>query len=154
MTYIVENGIVKPNLLNRVLTFGNAVSRALTIISSMQDVHALQNLYVNNQPMQLSSSTLSSMKIMQGLEFLNRFQLPATQPITQRDSVLNGLSNVFARYGITIGLMYPLLELSGSNLNFIIDDSPNISLQSVLNRLRVMTEILAYIPFNQMRISF
>lgn len=97
-------------------------SKAIAIVSSTQDIQTASNAQqaATGQAMQLSTATTASMEIMQDRDFLNQFKAP-----TQLDGgdLLDGLSNIFAKHEIPIGLINKLLALSEYKLNFIIDDS-------------------------------
>lgn len=104
-------------------------SKAIAIVSSTQDIQTASSAQQasTGQAMQLSSATTASMEIMQDRDFLNQFHAP-----TQLDGgdLLDGLSNIFAKHEIPIGLINKLLALSEYKLNFIIDDSGSMGNKS------------------------
>ncbi|STX28562.1 Uncharacterised protein [Legionella beliardensis] len=66
---------------------------------------------------------------MQDQDYLNQFK---TQQKLDGGDLLDGLSNVFARYEVPIGLVNKLLALTEYSLNFIIDDSGSMNTPSDL----------------------
>ncbi|MBA3661135.1 MAG: hypothetical protein H0W64_05385 [Gammaproteobacteria bacterium] len=112
--YIFENGLMKLNphfggAQNNVPSTVAVPSQALAIVSSTQDILA--------SGIQMSEATKNSMEIMQDPSYVN--QLRATDGGT----ILDGLSAIFNRYEVPIGMTNKLLMLTEYNLNFIIDNS-------------------------------
>ncbi|WP_131783849.1 hypothetical protein [Legionella gresilensis] len=129
--YIFENGVMKldPNYQAQHQNQGTLPTtnpQALTIISTTQDMqdasHAQQ--LATGKPMQVAEATIASMQIMQDEDYLNQFK---TQQKLDGGELLDGLSNVFARYEVPIGLVNKLLALTEYSLNFIIDDSGSMN---------------------------
>lgn len=133
--YIFENGMMKLNPNYRAP--GNqsqpstvaAPDKALAIVSSTQDIMDATNaqLSATGKPMQLSPATTASMEIMQDGRYLEQFHAPQK---VDGGQLLDGLSNIFARYEVPIGLINKLLALSEYKLNFIVDDSGSMSMNS------------------------
>lgn len=124
--YIFVNGVMKVNP-----AFQNpqgtpalppSSSQSLAIVSSTQDIMAASEAqyHATGREMQISDATTASMEIMQDSYYLNQFKSP-----TQIDGgqLLDGLSNIFARYEVPVGLINKLLALTEYALNFIVDDS-------------------------------
>lgn len=184
--YLFENGVMKLNPKYQKPDAGKTTvaepNKALAIVSTPDDVQNASELQMEKtgQPMQLSEATTASMEILQDEEFLEKFK--AAQPLDGGD-LLDGLTSYFAKYEVPIGMVNKLLVLSEYKLNFLIDDSGSMSLDSdtltseshpamqakfkamgksgkmtrweeAEDRLHVMIDMLAYIPTNEITISF
>lgn len=180
--YIFVNGVMElnPNYGGqKQQTTVKDPSKALAVVSSTADIGAAtQAQYeARGKKTQLSNSTVSSMKIMQSQVYLGDFQCDEIDG----GEVLDGLSNVFAKYEVPIGLVNKLQALSEYHLNFIIDDSGSMTTvpmmgglarreatpymqsgrsqylsrwEEVEDRIHVMIDMLAYIPFDKITIGF
>lgn len=156
-------------------------SSAIAVVSSTSDITEASETQqkATGEPMHLSESTTSSMEILQDEEFLDKFQSP--KPI-DGGVLLDKLTNIFAKYEVPIGLINKLLALESYRLNYIIDDSGSMSMttdalasqatpyilqrrggntttpmtrwEEAEDRLHIMIDLLAYIPTNNISISF
>lgn len=123
--YIFVNGVmqINPEWLK---TQGNQVTppspQALAIVSTptdiMQATQAQQQ--ATGQPMILTPTAMQPMTIMQSQAYASQF---GPQFQANGGAVIDGLTELFARYEIPIGLLDKLLYLARYQLNFIIDDS-------------------------------
>lgn len=134
--YIFENGVMKLDPQYKVSQSSKNPSleitsdaQSLTIVSSLQDIQeasqAQQN--VTGKPMQVSESMIASIDIMQDSEYLNKF---GTKESLDGGGLLDGLTKIFERHEVPIGLINKLLILSEYSLNFIIDDSGSMNTES------------------------
>lgn len=130
--YIFENGVMKlnPEYAKEQAKQDNPTTvaqptQALAIVSSMDDVQAATQLQLKERgvAMTLSDATVSSMQIMQDDEFVESYK--SKKPLDGGE-VLEGLTGVFSRYEVPIGLVNKLLALSEYHLNFIIDNSASM----------------------------
>lgn len=127
--YIFENGVMKKNpayKANQPTTLLDS-KKSLAIVSSTTDIQEASEIQkqATGKPMQLSTSTVASMEIMQDQDYLNQFQIKE-QKLDGGD-MLDGLSSIFSQYEVPIGLINKLLSLSEYHINFIIDDSGSMS---------------------------
>ncbi|MDX1900715.1 MAG: hypothetical protein SFW66_01765 [Gammaproteobacteria bacterium] len=125
--YIFENGVMKLNPAYKEAgpsTIANP-QQALAVVSSTNDIADASQTQMNatGKPMQLSDATQASMEIMQDQEYLDKFKV---QGNLDGGELLDGLSNIFAKYEVPIGLVNKLLALSEYELNFIVDDSSSM----------------------------
>lgn len=128
--YIFENGVMKLNPhYQSVASSVASPTVALPIISSTSDIAeatALREQAVG-KPMQMAEATIASMQIMQDQDYLNAFK---TSVPLDGGSLLDGISNYFSKYEVPIGLVNKLLALTEYKLNFVIDDSGSMGLNS------------------------
>lgn len=193
--YIFVNGVMKLNPAYKAeqAKVGNpttlaAPDKALAVVSSTDDIQEANALHESHgSTMPLSETTEASMAIMMDEDFSKQFR--TSKPLETADStLLDQLSKVFAQYEVPIGLINKLLVLSQQGeeykLNFIIDDSGSMNLDSDVNsneagqiikekrnaqgiskpflsrweevedRLHSMINILAYIPSDTISLSF
>lgn len=99
---------------------------AIAVVSSTQDMQEATQVQqrATGKPMQISESTIASIEIMQDPDYLKKFD---TKQNLDGGTLLDGLSNVFAKYEVPIGLVNKLLALTEYDLNFIIDDSGSMN---------------------------
>lgn len=99
---------------------------ALAIVSSPAHIaDAMQaQQAATGAPMVVAPTTVQSMQMMQDPAFLARFNAP--QPL-DGSVMLDGLTNIFSRYEIPVGMMHKLMALSQFHLNFMIDDSGSMA---------------------------
>jgi hypothetical protein len=152
----------------------------LAIISSMQDVGEATEAQqaATGAPMNLAPSTIATFDEIQDDSYANKFQ-----PGLDGSDLLEGLTNYFIQYEVPIGLLHKLLDLQNYKLHFIVDDSgsmraPTDSMmndaskyllrngqtpdpqqrmtrwQEAENRLHIMMDVLAYIPTQDIMITF
>lgn len=182
--YIFVNGVMKKNPnykdAQQPASTVSDSAKALAIVSSTNDIAAATEAQesATGQPMQLASTTIQSMEKMQDPTFVNAFN---NKKIDGGD-LLEGLTTLFAKYEIPVGLINKLFALTEyDRLNFIIDDSGSMSGVSdtllklatpfVLNkarssaikmtrwqeaedRLHIMMDILSFLPIRNITISF
>ena len=135
---------------------------ALPVVSNMDD-HAQMNAdYGHDVP--LAESTNATIEMMQEPEI-------SVQAGMAPDAMVDKLGAVLAKYEVPMGLMNKLFMLSEfDSLDFIMDDSGSMQMLSdtvdpitrqpqtrwkeAQNRLKEMVEILAYLPFTQIKIEF
>ena len=179
--YISENGVMKLNPAFRGQSTVADPKKALAIVSTPQDMMAAGQLQQQKTgvPMQVSEATSASIEIMQDKEYLDKFQ--SKQRLNGGD-LLDGITNFFAKYEVPIGLVNKLLTLSEYNLNFMIDDSGSMGMETDVtvseamsqviktrlagqsrrltrmeeaeDRLHVMIDMLAFIPTGVIHIHF
>ncbi len=128
--YIFENGVMKlnPHYQSAPSTVASP-NLALPIISSTSDIAeatAVQEQAVG-KPMQIADATIASMQIMQDQDYITAFK---TSVPLDGGCLLDGISNYFSKYEVPIGLVNKLLALTEYRLNFIIDDSGSMGLDS------------------------
>lgn len=152
----------------------------LAIVSSMDDVGAatVAQQDATGLPMNLAPSTIATFEVVQDDNYVNQFQAG-----TDGSDLLEGLTNYFVQYEVPIGLISKLTNLTQYKLSFIIDDSgsmrsptdtmmsdatvhllrngntPNpqqhmTRWQEAENRLHVVMDVLAYIPTQDITITF
>ncbi|MDX1900716.1 MAG: vWA domain-containing protein [Gammaproteobacteria bacterium] len=126
--FIFENGVMKKNPAYNEAgpsTVANP-KQALAIVSSVNDINdATQTQYqATGKPMQMSEATQASIEIMQDRSYLDQFEAKGE---LDGGDLLEGLSNIFAKYEVPIGLVNKLLALSEYELNFLIDDSGSMT---------------------------
>jgi hypothetical protein len=116
--YIFVNGVMKLDPSYQ----GKQDPNALTVVSSTKDIQEASQAQerATGKPMQVSESAIASMEIMQDSDYIKKFNTKVT---LDGGELLDGISNVFAKYEVPIGLINKLLALTEYNLNFIIDDS-------------------------------
>ncbi|MBC7500688.1 MAG: hypothetical protein H7315_09330 [Herminiimonas sp.] len=173
--YIFVSGVMKKNpayenFQNQTHQPVSTVARpdlALAIISSTDDVFdasAVQAAHTS-QEMKLSESTEASIEIMQDPEYLEKFNVKGLDG----GDLLDRLTNYFVRHEVPLGMVNKLLALSEYKLKFIVDDSGSMNdhsdvrnaqghmmtrWQEAEQRLMKMTEILAFIPSDELSVSF
>jgi hypothetical protein len=146
-------------------TVGNS-DQALPIVSSMED-HAMLNeasTMSGGKEFPLSESTDATIEMMQEPEI-------SVEAGMTPDTMVDELGSIMNKYEVPMGLMNKLMMLSEfESLEFLIDDSgsmtmlsdtvnpttkrPNTRWQEAQSRLKEMIEILAYVPFTQIDITF
>lgn len=92
----------------------------LTVVSTMEDQLAISQLIPDRPVPQQFQDTIIA---MQGSEFLAGFGLERVNG----GAIIDGLSNVFSRYEIPIGLMSKLVPFQNSAMHFKIDDSGSMT---------------------------
>lgn len=145
--YIFENGVMKLNPAYQREQAAQGIqstvanpNQSLAIVSSTDDIAkaSAAQQQATGRPMQLSDATTNSMNIMQDDEFLNQF---GTQQRMDGGQLLDGLSSIFAKHEIPIGLVNKLLALTEYNLDFIVDDSGSMGLQSDVSMKQASMQI-------------
>jgi len=139
-----------------------ASPEALSVVSNMDD-HAQLNSDLG-QDVPLAESTNATIEMMQEPEICLEAGMSA-------DEMVDKLGSILAKYEVPLGLSNKLLMLTEfQSLDFIIDDSgsmqctsdtvdpvtkqPNTRWKEAQSRLKDMLEVLAYVPFNQIKIEF
>eukprot|EP00977_Amphora_coffeiformis_P025723 scaffold21700_cov164-Amphora_coffeaeformis.AAC.4 len=139
-----------------------AMPQALPVVSNMDD-HAQLNSDLG-QDVPLAESTNATIEMMQEPEICLEAGMNA-------DEMVDKLGAILAKYEVPLGLSNKLLMLTEfESLDFIIDDSGSMQCTSdtidpvtkqqntrwkeAQNRLKEMVEILAYVPFNQIKVEF
>jgi hypothetical protein len=143
-------------------TTGPVMAQALPIVSNMDD-HAKLNSDLGEE-IPLAESTNATIEMMQEPEIsLEAGMAP--------DAMVDELGRILAKHECPLGLMNKLLMISEfDELDFIIDDSGSMSLnsdtvdsftrmpqtrwQEAHARLKEIVELLAYLPFKQIKIEF
>lgn len=102
---------------------------ALTVVSSTQDIEdaTAAQKQATGQEMQIATATSASIEIMQEADYVKQF---ATKETLDGGELFEGLSNIFSKYEVPIGLINKLLALTEYQLNFIVDDSGSMGLPS------------------------
>lgn len=130
--YIFVNGVMKLNpAFKRPDATPTTLARpqeALAIVSSTNDILQANQAQqaALGRPMQLAESTQASIEIMQDAGYLAQFQ----NSQVQGGQIIDGLSNVFAKHEMPIGLINKLLALSEYDLDYLVDDSGSMSMES------------------------
>ena len=162
--YTFKDGLIKKKDKNT--TVANP-AKALTIISSNEDIKLVSKLLQKKSGTPLEDSELAqyAKTTMLNEEYVAQFH---TSHVLDYQLLFDELTQLLHRYEIPIGFIYKLLELSSSELNFIIDDNWTMGTsylntkskdkkksrwQEVSRRLHIFVNILAYIPIT-INISF
>lgn len=134
-------------------------------------------------PMALAPSTISTFEAVQDDAYVNKLQGTTGGGSLDGADLLDGLTNYFIQYEVPLGLLHKLLALEHYKLNFIVDDSgsmrsetdsmmneatahilrngqrsdpnqPMTRWQEAENRLHVMMDVLAFVPTQDILITF
>mmetsp|Transcript_49129 Transcript_49129/g.74223 ORF Transcript_49129/g.74223 Transcript_49129/m.74223 type:complete len:420 (-) Transcript_49129:462-1721(-) len=132
-------------------------NQALPIVSSMQDHEALnESMASYGEPeIALAESTNATIEIMQEPDI-------SIEAGMSPDTMVDELGDILNKYEVPIGLMNKLMGFNEFHvLEFLIDDSGSMNIgrpisrwQEAQSRLKEMSEVLAYVPFNQIEIIF
>lgn len=149
----------------------------LAVVSSMQDIMDTTEAQreATGEPMKMAASTQASMEIIQDEDYLSRFR----GEVDGYD-LLEDIGRIFDKYEVPIGLINKLQTITEYGLlNFIVDDSGSMGFMSnilkdsatehvrahvrgnyltrwneVEDRIHILLDMLAYIPFNELKIRF
>lgn len=161
--YIFTDGVMElnpkhPSYVNK------KASQEIAVVSSMEDIGeaSVAQQEHTGQSMKMSKGTQCSIEIMQDSDYTSKLGN------IDGGAILDGLTAFFARYEVPIGLINKLHALTEFRLNFIIDDSGSMNSVSdekhgdkyitrwdeVKDRIHVLIDMLAYIPFEQLEMRF
>ena len=168
--YVKVNGVMKLNpdykrwkdAQSNTLPTSPPMAQALPIVSSMEDHAKLNEDLAEAIP--LAESTNATIEILQEPEICVAAGMAS-------DDMVDQLGRLLAKHECPVGLLNKLLLLSEFEvLDFIVDDSGSMQMVSdtvdpvtkrpqtrwreAQNRLKEMVEVLAYLPFQQIKIEF
>lgn len=123
--YIFVNGVMQINpewLKQQGPQVTAPPPKALAIVSTPSDIMAATQAQqqATGQPMLVTPNAQQPMMVMQSQAYNSQF---GAQFQGQNGAVMEGLTELFGRYEIPIGLLDKLLYLARYHLNFIMDDS-------------------------------
>jgi len=160
-----EYKIWKENQTGKPATTVAYPDQALPVVSNMEDheMFSAASVAAGGSEVPLAESTAATIEMMQEPEICLEAGMQADEMVDQLGAILN-------KYECPIGLANKLMALTQfETLEFMVDDSGSMSLISdtvdtqkrpqtrwreAQSRLKSMTEILAYVPFNQIQVCF
>mmetsp|Transcript_17310 Transcript_17310/g.22917 ORF Transcript_17310/g.22917 Transcript_17310/m.22917 type:complete len:447 (+) Transcript_17310:140-1480(+) len=132
-------------------------NQALPIVSSMQDLEQLnESIIAYEEPeIVLNESTSAMIEMMQEPEICIKAGMSP-------DTMVDELGGIMNKYEVPMGLMKKLMVLGEFKvLEFLIDDSSSMMIgrpqsrwKEAKTRLKEIIEVLAYVPFNRIKIIF
>jgi hypothetical protein len=120
-----------------------AVVEPLQVISSLDDLLQAVDAQADDTgvPMQLAASAVQAIDKTQGDEYISQLN---GSTAAGNQIILEGLTNVFTKYSIPIGMMNKLQALSSYRLNFIIDDSGSMRYESLSNSVSLDPPLILF----------